>query len=221
MHAVTRSRCHALTGPPDPLDGDAQRAELVDGLGEPARLDHRLDPPEPPPHRRARAVQPRRERDHLGAQREPLLPAGRARARLLPGSQRADQRVVVTRRAGLRERGGGELLDPLLLAVVERQVAALGEQPGPQPGRAVVAEPGQRRLAQLRGQRFHRRVGHRLQDEGRLRSELGAVGAAGRLARGVDRAARSPDSDAPGPARRARDTARRGPPGSATASALR
>ena len=116
----------------DPLDGDPQRRQLLGGGRELPALDQRVDPPQLAPHRGAGAVRALREREHLGREPQPLGPTGRSRARLLPGVQRLDERAVVARPAGQVERRRAQRLDAVLLAVVERQVAALGEQPGAQ-----------------------------------------------------------------------------------------
>ena len=118
--------------PADPLDGHPQRAQLFGRGGELPTLDQRLDPPQLAPHGGAGAVPVACECEHLGRQLQPLGPTGRPRTRLLPGMQRLDQRAVVSRPPGEVKRRRAQRLDPCLLAVVERQVATLRQQPRPQ-----------------------------------------------------------------------------------------
>src|SRR5680860_56980 len=119
-----------------------------------------------------------REREHLAREESPLRPTGRPWTGFLPGPQRVVERAVVARFAGEIECRCTQRLDPVLLAVVEREMATLRVQSGAQRLGARLAETGQGLLAQLLGDGIDAGVGYRFENERGVPHELGTLGRA-------------------------------------------
>ena len=175
-----RSRCKPGQQPTQHGDDRLDGHQLGLGVGHPARLQQRVETPEPAPQNGLRVAGALAEREHATAEHEPLGVAVGVGVGELPCPQRDRQRSRVVEPFGHGQRGRARLGDGPRVPTEQPAVRDLGEEPRLQ--RAVpVAEAPQRLFAPAPHRVEPRPLADLGQTERRAGEARGVAGGPGQL----------------------------------------